>query len=449
MHSLAPSITATELAATCLSSPVTEPPAGGRIVLGPRVDGRFHGLDAARATALLLGVVLHACPVYEPADLPQALRSGSPDALPFVIGYHYIHTFRLPVFFVLAGFFGRMLLAKRGVRGFLRNRARSIAIPFAFGCVTLAPLTNYLSMWRLQKLGLPSESPPTILWRFYPIGTQSGTFENGVCMFHLWFLYYLMLIYAVVLLIRWATRKLAPFGSELWSCIERLSQKLLVRPWGLLVISAGTAAVLTRMASVYGIRTPNGSLIPDKSVLTLYLLCFGIGWFLFGSPVSMNVLRSRAPLYLGLGVFAGWVALAIIAHAMTRPGWRFTSGEGLGFSGVYGGALVLLTLGFIGAFIRWGSRPSAVIRYLSDASYWIYLAHLPLLYFLQGVLAPLRWHWSLRIPLDLAVTFGLLLLSYQFLVRYTWIGRILNGPRRKGELRGYGRPAAHEVVPAH
>lgn len=407
---------------------------------------RFHGLDAARATALFLGVVLHACPIYEPADLPQALRSGSIDAFPFVIGYHYIHSFRLPVFFVLAGFFGRMLLAKRGVRGFVADRARRIAIPFAVGCITLAPLTNYLATWRLQKLGLPNDPPAIVLWRFYPIGPARLSYENGVCMFHLWFLYYLMLIYVVVLLICWAAGKLAPFGSGLWSRMEWLGGQMLIRPWGLLVMTAWVAAILTRMASVYGIRTPEGTLTPDKSVLTLYLLCFGAGWLLFGTPASLDVFRRRAPLYLALGVLAGLGALAVIARAMARPGWYFTSGEKLVFSGVYAVTLISLTLGFIGAFMRWVSRPSAVVRYLSDASYWVYLAHLPLLYFLQGALAPLRWRWSLRIPLDLTLTFGLALVSYQFLVRYTWMGRILNGPRRKGDLRNYGKPAVHTAA---
>jgi hypothetical protein len=43
----------------------------------------------------------------------------------------------------------------------------------------------------------------------------------------------------------------------------------------------------------------------------------------------------------------------------------------------------------------------------------------------------MRWnlHWSLKFPLLMAVTFGLLLVSYRYLVRNTWIGKALNGRR--------------------
>ena len=48
-----------------------------------------------------------------------------------------------------------------------------------------------------------------------------------------------------------------------------------------------------------------------------------------------------------------------------------------------------------------------------------------------------RWalHWSLKWAMILAVSLTVLLLSYQYLVRYSFIGRVLNGPRQRGQLR--------------
>ena len=43
-----------------------------------------------------------------------------------------------------------------------------------------------------------------------------------------------------------------------------------------------------------------------------------------------------------------------------------------------------MTLGLIGLFTKLFRRERAWVRYLSDASYWIYLAHMPLVFLLQG-----------------------------------------------------------------
>jgi glucan biosynthesis protein C len=75
-----------------------------------------------------------------------------------------------------------------------------------------------------------------------------------------------------------------------------------------------------------------------------------------------------------------------------------------------------------------------VRRYLADSSYWLYLAHLPIVFFLQAALALVPWHWTIKFPLILAIALTVLLASYHYLVRPTWIGQILNGrkyPRSK------------------
>jgi fucose 4-O-acetylase-like acetyltransferase len=43
----------------------------------------------------------------------------------------YIHAFRMPVFFILAGYFVALLVAHRGDKGMLAHRLRRLALPFA------------------------------------------------------------------------------------------------------------------------------------------------------------------------------------------------------------------------------------------------------------------------------------------------------------------------------
>jgi glucans biosynthesis protein C len=70
-------------------------------------------------------------------------------------------------------------------------------------------------------------------------------------------------------------------------------------------------------------------------------------------------------------------------------------------------------------------RSNAVLRYFSDASYWIYLAHLPILFAIQYRLLDVELPWSIKFAISVLTTFGICLLSYHLLVRKTLLGNLL------------------------
>src|SRR5690606_27332646 len=86
-----------------------------------------------------------------------------------------------------------------------------------------------------------------------------------------------------------------------------------------------------------------------------------------------------------------------------------------------------------GMALQFLSGYSAWRRYLADASYWIYLIHLPVVILLQAVSAQIAAPWFVKFPALLFVAMAIMLLSYHLLVRYTVIGRVLNGRRRRPE----------------
>jgi glucan biosynthesis protein C len=91
-----------------------------------------------------------------------------------------------------------------------------------------------------------------------------------------------------------------------------------------------------------------------------------------------------------------------------------------------------VSLGLVGLFHRWCTRERPAVRLLADASYWMYLVHLPLVIAGQGMVRDLPWPSAVKfLLLTLAVT-SILLVSYRLVVRDTWIGRLLNGPQRRG-----------------
>jgi glucan biosynthesis protein C len=74
------------------------------------------------------------------------------------------------------------------------------------------------------------------------------------------------------------------------------------------------------------------------------------------------------------------------------------------------------------------------VRYISDSSYWIYLAHLPVVVALQVLVSPWAVPWQVKYPLIVVTALTILLPSYQWLVRTTFLGAWLNG-RRYGRKR--------------
>ena len=90
----------------------------------------------------------------------------------------------------------------------------------------------------------------------------------------------------------------------------------------------------------------------------------------------------------------------------------------------------VMTLGLVGGAAALLSRPAAWIKYLAEASYWIYLAHLPLVLWSQYWVSRLDWPSPLKLLLITIAVLAVLLLAYHWLVRDTWVGRFLNGPKR-------------------
>jgi len=118
----------------------------------------------------------------------------------------------------------------------------------------------------------------------------------------------------------------------------------------------------------------------------------------------------------------------------------------LGYAALYAFAVWAWTIAIIGFGVRFLSGESPARRYLADASYWIYIVHLPIVIALQAALAPIDMPWFAKYPLLLAIAFAIMLASYQWFVRYSFIGAILNGKKEKPvkATRGEVRLAAAE-----
>jgi peptidoglycan/LPS O-acetylase OafA/YrhL len=83
-------------------------------------------------------------------------------------------------------------------------------------------------------------------------------------------------------------------------------------------------------------------------------------------------------------------------------------------------------------------------RYLADASYWLYLIHMPIVMALQVAVSQLDWPGPVKFAIILLVALPPMLASYHLLVRFTLVGVVLNGRRAQRQ----AAPAAAIAKPA-
>ena len=85
---------------------------------------RIHALDAARGLALLIGIVYHSLESLIPFKVYNVAQDTQTSTL--LDGIYYLcHIFRMPVFFLMAGYFAHLLYHHRRPQGFLINRTKT------------------------------------------------------------------------------------------------------------------------------------------------------------------------------------------------------------------------------------------------------------------------------------------------------------------------------------
>ena len=544
----------------------------------PPPDTRRHDLDALRAAAMLLGIVLHAGLSFTPFPWPvQDTRQSGFYGLMFAA----IHGFRMPLFFLLSGFFTAMLWRRRGLKSLLSHRLRRVFLPFLLGLVTVLPAVNWVSGWAMASAfedekaaaedsiwSAARDGDPAAVERHLAGGADmegidpvfgitplawaalagrvevaEGLLGNGAdvqgrgkdggtplhaatflgrsevaevllrhgadpaaqnhrgetprdaleadwgitrylagllqveydearvkagrlriasllegsapggdrvetarpeevspgfryikaiqapvfsapLFSHLWFLWFLC----------WFVLLFALFtGLTGWLKCPRPPQWMVLSParflW-LIPLTLVPQSVTGRIIPGFGADTSLG-LLPMPHVFLYYALFFAFGalyfdcddrdgrvgkWWWLGLPAGLFVLFP-----LGLGAATGAFGLG---DGILGPGTART--EAVVLQAVYPW---VMAFGFIGLFRRVCARESTTLRYLSDSSYWLYLAHVPLIIGAQFAVRDWPLPSAVKFGLVLVGVTGFLLVVYRVLVRYTWLGRLLNGPR--------------------
>jgi glucan biosynthesis protein C len=374
---------------------------------------RHHAFDNLRGILLMLLLVLHASISYmiTPLGTTWPFKDSSTSVI-FDIAGAFIHTFRLPLFFVMAGFFGAKLYYERGTRTFLKNRLQRIGIPLIVFWVLLAPLI--LAPFALLHLDPGSRTLTGLMsW------LTSADTRSHLHFFHLWFLFDLLIYYGVALLLL----RLPSLPRLKWGEGSRQKLGLLFRsPWGPLVLVAVTAISLLPME--LGMLETPATFARPPSTLFADAIFFLFGWMLYIRRDLVTNLTPRAWGYTSLGVVF-FAAHLVCVHSLLNGNRAFHT-PSVVFASL---SIWSFIYGIMGLFVRYGSKPNRIVRYIADSSYWCYLVHLPLVAWLSILLADWQAPAMLKYTIVLLTTVLVCLLTYDRFVRSTPIGVLINGRR--------------------
>jgi ankyrin repeat protein len=250
-------------------------------------------------------------------------------------------------------------------------------------------------------------------------------FQQPMIFGHLWFLYFLCLI-------------LVPFA--VWAFIAEENRLSGLPAW--MLRSPGVLLWLVPLTMIpqwfNGLLIPNFgpdtslTLTPFPHLLVLYAVYFFVGAFYFDREEAEQPLGRFWWILMPLALL---VVFPIGLTAIHEPEslTAYLPESSIRFVAVFAQSLYawLMIFGMIGLFKKICAKENKTVRFISDSSYWLYLAHIPVLFAVQGLLLSLDVSAFIKMPLVCLITAGILLLSYKIMVRYTWLGRMLNGKRSR------------------
>lgn len=370
---------------------------------------RIHALDALRAIMMLLGIVLHTCLSYTVVTAEKHWFFNDPHStwIGFDFMFSVIHFFRMPIFFMVAGFFAALLFYERSAQSMLKNRLQRIVYPFLV-FVMLLWLMNALALGfafeEFKAAGFPISDkygPRPFHWtQLFPKVTM-----------HLWFLYYLIWLSAL----GWLFGKLTQAAPNFFQKFNSTFSHLLQQPFLKLLIPTLLTFFMLCLIDQDWIRTPI-SWVPNIKALAFYAVFYFFGWFLYQSKTQLHTFQQHAGIFTSIALFLAVVQFIGIEFPFLT---RFINAL-LVWSFVYG---------ITGLFFRFLNRPSNRMRYISDASYWIYLIHLPLTIVLPTLLIGWTIPAVLKFLIAVIVASMICLVTYHYGVRGTFVGQFLNGRR--------------------
>ena len=383
---------------------------------------RRFDLDWVRVITMLVVFVFHSGMFF--VSWPWHLKNDQL-SFPVEIFNSFADTWQMPMLFLVSGAATWFSLRSRRAGNFINERMVRLLIPLTFGILVIVPLQMYFE--RIFKQQFQDS-----FFAFYPHffqGTYSFTGTGNFGWSYLWFLVYLFIITLIALPIFLFLRR--PRGEKLVDGLASFASK----PGAILAWFLPLALCLMLLQPLF----PNSekSLVGDMAYFAEYLFCFVFGYLFCADRRFWDAIERHAFPAL---VLAGAASAAGIYLELSN------SVPAIGYSAARFGALGLYTLcgwcwiiTFLGMASKFLSFPNRFLSYANEAVLPFYILHHMVIIGVGSYV--IRWDIPVlaKYLLIIAVSFAIIMLLYEFVVKRTNVTRFLFGMRTK-------RRASHAVT---
>ncbi len=376
-------------------------------------ESRLYYFDNLRAFAMIAGVFFHAALAYSPMSNGIWLTADREQSAVMDWVFWFTHLFRMPLFFVIAGFFVAYLVINRGMGNMLWNRCKRIVFPF----IIFWPLCMWAVVTPMLSAATNVEHKSALLGMIAYGMANPGAFPAPPpTTMHLWFLYNLIFFCLFTWILSYVN-----FG---W-LKNKISQ---LHPIALLIIfPLLLTPALTQVPAPF--PAPE-SFLPQLWSFGFFGLLFAAGYLIYQQQNLLDKFNNYA-LILFIGSIASYAFyFSLLPDAFSFMPAQDSFAKKLLLAFLEAIIACWMTIACLVAGKKYLNIRNRFLRFLSDSSYWIYIVHLPIIFAVQYQLMDAEFSLAIKYSLSVGITLAIAIISYLILVRWTPIGWLLNGRKK-------------------
>ena len=357
---------------------------------------RYHNLDFLRAFAMMMGLVMHAPLLFWQPDFAKVF--GIENIAPAeewinIIG-RYINNWRMPLFFLLSGFFSILIIKRKGTSQFIRDRVIRVGLT----CLVFSSL--------------------------YDIADGRFDFTTH----HLWFLYELIIfVFCFSFLYRVKTIK------DLFD--RKISTQIFLILFVWLVATVPVANILNNWWHPLAWKPSTTYFDLKLGNLVYYFSYFLIGVIFYSNQHIFTKLKDGKTVLI-IGILAVLAFLLRVqsdylivgdAHLKDLAQMQFDPVMVICNSLLIGVNTILWCLFFIGLTSKFIASGSAILRWFVELSYPIYIIHIIPIVMMSALFYRAGFSQPIVFVLTIIAGFIVCVILYYSLIKFTPLNWLING----------------------